>query len=383
MSRTEDKHLQLFIRYLTTAAANAALYQSEHPQVFNMSMKALDQLKILLSQTPGFSLKIIDNRLICNDHPVKNNLSVERLASSLKALDISYLLIEPGVCVDELITLAVTLNKRHKADHIPLKTENIQFGRVEVRAHKEVKSGKRRLTQTYDLTEVTARDRDKFMQIYHDADNNKPLNVVGIAEIVGNFVDAFTSHSDILLALAPLRSYDEYVYIHSTNICLLNLAQAKLLGIEGPLLNEIGIAAMLHDVGKIFIPPAILHKQGKLDPEEWTIMQQHPQLGVEYLLGTPGIPRLAIVTAYEHHIGYDGQGYPATPHNWKLNTCSYMTSISDVYDALRTRRSYKEPLNFEQIKEIMLDSSGKSLHPELTRSFLHALEQLDSPHNLN
>jgi HD-GYP domain-containing protein (c-di-GMP phosphodiesterase class II) len=134
---------------------------------------------------------------------------------------------------------------------------------------------------------------------------------------------------------------------------------------------------MLHDVGKMFVSPDILNKIGQLDPEEWAIMRQHPQLGAEYLLNSPGIPRLAVVTAYEHHIGYDGKGYPETPHNWQLNTCSYMTSISDVYDALRTRRSYKEPLTFGQISAIMLDNAGKSLHPEMTRSFLNALSSLE------
>jgi HD-GYP domain-containing protein (c-di-GMP phosphodiesterase class II) len=377
VSKADEKYLQLFIRHITTAAANASLYQLEHPQVLNLSLKALEQLKTLLSLAPDINLKIIENRLIYNDQPVKSNLSVDRLVSSLDNLGISYLHIEPGTSIEELLTLVEVLNKRNSTDHIPNKTEHIQFGRVEVRyrTDKAIESFSAR--STADFSEVVEQERDKFLEIYQSINKKKQLNVVGISEIVGSFVDTFGAHSDVLLALAPLRSMDEYAYTHSTNICLLNLAQAKLLGIEGPLLNEIGIAAMLHDVGKMFISPDILHKKGKLDKEEWDIMQQHPQLGAEYLLNTPGIPRLAVVTAYEHHIGYAGKGYPSTPHNWKLNTCSYMTSISDVYDALRTRRSYKEPLSFEKINDIMLDSAGKSLHPELTRSFLNALAQLE------
>lgn len=381
MSSTDEKHLQLFIRHVTTAAANASLYQLEHQQVLNLSLKALEEVKFLLNLTPSISLKIVENRLIYNDCQVRSNLSVERLVNSLSALDISYLQIEPGISIEELLTLVEVLNKRSSTDHIPHKTENMIFGRIEVRYRQNTETETRADLVTTDFAKIAEHERDKFLEIYQSISRKKQLNVVGIAEIVGNFVEAFGSHSDVLLALAPLRSMDEYVYTHSTNICLLNLAQAKLIGIEGPLLNEIGIAAMLHDVGKMFISPDILHKKGKLDKEEWEIMQQHPQMGAEYLLNTPGIPRLAVVTAYEHHIGYNGQGYPATPHNWQLNTCSYMTSISDVYDALRTRRSYKEPLSFEKISAIMLDSAGKSLHPELTRSFLNALEQRENcPH---
>jgi len=378
VSKADEKYLQLFIRHITTAAANASLYRFDHPQVLNLGLKALDQLKTLFSLTPDINLKIIENRLIYNDQPVERNLSIDRFINSLADLKISYITIEAGTSIEELLTLVEVLNKRNRKDHAPKKTEHIQFGRVEVRYRENQANDSCRAISDTDFSEVIEQERDKFMEIYQSINRKKQLNVVGISDIVGRFVDTFGAHSDVLLALAPLRSMDEYAYTHSTNICLLNLAQAKLLGIEGPLLNEIGIAAMLHDVGKMFIPSEILNKKGKLDKKEWDIVQQHPQLGAEYLLNTPGIPRLAVVTAYEHHIGYDGQGYPATPHNWKLNTCSYMTSISDVYDALRTRRSYKESLSFESIGTIMSDSAGKSLHPELTASFLNALAQLEA-----
>jgi HD-GYP domain-containing protein (c-di-GMP phosphodiesterase class II) len=376
MSHASEKHLQLFVRQITTAAANASLYQLEHPQVLNLCHQAREQLQILFSEIPEVTLKLIENRLICADRPVASNLSVERLIEGFKNLEISYLKMTPGISTEELLRLTSNLSKLRTKEQEPRKTEHLEYGQVEVR-YRHTESGSEGYSAIADFSEIAEQDRDKFMDIYHDVRKKKQLNVVGISEIVGDFVNAFGANADVMLAMAPLRSMDEYVYTHSTNICLLNLAQAKLLGIEGPLLNEIGIAAMLHDVGKMFVSPDILNKIGQLDPEEWAIMRQHPQLGAEYLLNSPGIPRLAVVTAYEHHIGYDGKGYPETPHNWQLNTCSYMTSISDVYDALRTRRSYKEPLTFGQISAIMLDNAGKSLHPEMTRSFLNALSSLE------
>lgn len=376
MKASAEKHLQLFIRQITTAAANVSLYSPTHAQVINLCLKAMDELKILLADTPYLHLKLIEDRLICNDQALTADMSTERLITSLGDIDINFLSIEAGVSSEELMILAKALSKRGGGAS-PAKTEHISFGKLEVRhAQKGEKSEKK--TGTLNFADLNDQERDKFMDICHGVRNKKKLNVVGIKEIVGRFVNAFDSHSQVLLALAPLRSMDEYVYTHSTNICLLNLAQARLLGIEGPLLTDIGIAAMLHDVGKMFISPDILNKKGKLDKDEWQIMQSHPRLGAEYLLNSPGIPRLAAVTAYEHHIGYDGKGYPSTPHNWCLNTCSYMTAISDVYDALRTRRAYKEPLPFAKISEIMLDSAGKSLHPELTSSFLSALNRLEN-----
>ena len=369
-----EKHLQNFIRQIMTAAANTSLYHLEHPQVLRLCHQAQEELKVLQGEHAQVSLKIIDNRLIFGDQAVPSNLSVERLISACKQRGISYLLLELGLNNEELLGLINTLSKKPDGARLR-KTEHLHYGQLEIRYQKNQLPGQR--YQLSQFAEIADHELDKLMEIYRGVRKKKQLHIVGIAEIVNHFVTALSNHSEAFLALAPLRSMDEYTYTHSTNICLLNLAQARLLGIDGPLLNEIGMAAMLHDVGKMFIPNEILNKPGKLEPAEWELMQQHPQRGAEYLLATPGAPRLAVITAYEHHIRYDGKGYPQTTSGWPLNVCSYMTNISDFYDALRTRRSYKEPLPFEQICAMMLENAGSALHPELTQSFLTAIGKLE------
>ena len=179
-----------------------------------------------------------------------------------------------------------------------------------------------------------------------------------------------------MLAMASLRSTDEYTFTHSTNVCILNIAQAMALGIEGQLLHDIGIAAMLHDIGKLFIPEEILTKTDKLTPEEFEIMKQHPALGAKHLLDTPGVPRLAVTTAYEHHLKYNLSGYPQVQAGWQPNLCSQLTMISDFFDALRTRRSYRDPIELRRIARMMWDMMGTDLHPVLTRNFLQILSRL-------
>ena len=104
------------------------------------------------------------------------------------------------------------------------------------------------------------------------------------------------------MALVPLREMDEYTFTHSLNVCILNLAQGMSLGFKGQLLHDFGIAAMLHDVGKQFVPEEILNKPGNLEEDEWEFMRQHTLRGAEYLLNNPGIPRLAVICAFEHHM---------------------------------------------------------------------------------
>ncbi len=374
MNAGEEKSLQLFIRLLTTAATNASLYALEHLQVQRLCRQALQEANHLLGLHETLTFKVIDGRLIFVNQPVAVNLAVQRLLRALQLKGISHLQIESGVYAEELIALVGLLSKRHSQQQQVSDSEHIKFGKVVVR-HRE--SGQLAESAFLQLAQIADDELDKFMEIYDSVRTNKQLNITGINEIVNSFINSFSSQSDAFLAIAPLRSMDEYTYTHSTNICLLNLAQARLLGIEGPLLTDIGIAAMLHDVGKMFISPNILGKRGALDDEEWEIMQQHPVLGAEYLLNTPGVPRLAVITAFEHHMRFDGAGYPKTRRPWQQNLCSYMTAISDTYDAMRTHRSYEESLSLKEITDVMLKLSGSKLHPQLTYGFLQVLNRLD------
>jgi hypothetical protein len=369
---TEDP-AQEFVRSFTTALATIRLYDANHPQVLNLCRKAMDQLHRQCADTSEVTLKLINDKLIFQDIRLTENLSVERLIRAMQTHDLSFIKFDKTICLEDLLQMAEKLSGRplHPTAQPFPANDTIVCGKVRVGPLSRETSS----DEISCFQDVVDENLDKFMDIYRNIGRGKKIHALGLEEIVQRFIAVFHDQQDVMLALAPIRSMDEYLYIHSTNICLLNLAQARLLGIEGQMLNDIGIAAMLHDAGKMFIPSEVLNKQGKLDDREWELMRDHPRLGAQYLLNSPGIPRLAVVTAYEHHIGYDGTGYPVSFR--KLNPCSYMTSISDIYDALRTRRAYKEPLSFDQIKTIMSGSAGKALHPELTHSFLTALSQLE------
>jgi HD-GYP domain-containing protein (c-di-GMP phosphodiesterase class II) len=155
------------------------------------------------------------------------------------------------------------------------------------------------------------------------------------------------------------------------------MAQATSLGIQGQLLNDIGMAAMLHDIGKMFVPDEILTKDEKLTEEEFALMKTHPVKGGRYLLETSGVPRLAAIVAYEHHMRDNLCGYPAAPTGWKLNLASQLTAISDVFDAMRTRRSYQEPHTPHQIANLLLAKSGSEFNPLLVRNFLNLMSRLN------
>jgi len=174
--------------------------------------------------------------------------------------------------------------------------------------------------------------------------------------------------------MAKLKSYDEYTYVHAANVTLLTMAQARRLGLSDDLLRDVGIAAMVHDIGKTFIPDKILNKQGKLSPQEWKVISTHPVIGAKYLSGRRDIPKLAVLAAFEHHIKKDKSGYPKVDSSYMVHPCSQMTGIADCYDALSTVRPYRKPMARHKIFEMLREESGTGYEPFLVENFISMME---------
>jgi HD-GYP domain-containing protein (c-di-GMP phosphodiesterase class II) len=239
-----------------------------------------------------------------------------------------------------------------------------------------IPSGAAHPVEPVAIPQMPAKEMARLMEVYDAVKCRNKLKITGIFDIVSDFVAAFRQEGQSLLVIAALRDADEYTFTHSTNVCILNIAQAISLGIEGQQLNDIGVAGMLHDIGKLFIPEEIITKTGPLSIEEFQLMQSHPLKGARYLLETPGVPRLAIVNAFEHHMKFNFSGYPKVPSLWKQNLCSQMTTISDIFDALRTKRSYRESLSLVKICGMMTEMIGTELHPALGANFLKIISLL-------
>ena len=139
----------------------------------------------------------------------------------------------------------------------------------------------------------------------------------------------------------------------------------RYLGIEGDLLYKMGIACLLHDIGKMFIPDEILNKPGRLTPEEWQIMEHHTTYGARFLLSVPNLPPLAPLVAYEHHMNLEGTGYPRPRRPYQINLISFIVTIADFYDALSTDRPYKRAISPRKVVEIMQKMDGQKIFETL------------------
>ena len=175
-----------------------------------------------------------------------------------------------------------------------------------------------------------------------------------------------------LVALTTMKSYDNYTFTHMVNVSILAMAQAHALGLDGPQLREVGLSALMHDIGKVRIPTEILQKTDRLTEDEFTIMKRHVVDGAEILRQTPEMPIMAPSVAFEHHLRLDGSGYPDVKRT-SLNLATMLTSIADVYDAMRSQRSYQQAFPTDRILAVMKRNDGTQFDQHLVRRFVQLI----------
>jgi HD-GYP domain-containing protein (c-di-GMP phosphodiesterase class II) len=164
-------------------------------------------------------------------------------------------------------------------------------------------------------------------------------------EIVTNMVDYLLDNEMALTTVLDILSYDYYTYTHSVNVSTFAISLAYAVGIEDTeLLHNIGVGALLHDVWKSGISQCILNKPGLLNNTEWKIIKEHPLLGEEILRDKPQISRASREIVLQHHEKCNGQGYPYGLRDPQIADTAKIAAVCDVFDALTTRRCYKDAL---------------------------------------
>ena len=187
-------------------------------------------------------------------------------------------------------------------------------------------------------------------------------------EVALALLGQISQRMNLFSALAEVRDHNLFTYLHTCNVATLSMGFAAAVGLQGKAAADLGTAALLHDVGKNFVPSEILDKPGKLDPAEWEVIRRHPEDGARLLLKQPDVSRLSVVVAYEHHMHFDGVGgYPSSPYPPSLQ--SQLIAIADTFDALFGRRSYHVRYDVLQALEVLQSDAGRVYNPELVDEF--------------
>lgn len=190
---------------------------------------------------------------------------------------------------------------------------------------------------------------------------------------IRDIVEELLLNRNMMINMIDLRCFDNYTYFHSVNVAVLSIVLGISLGLQKDMLIRLGLGAIMHDIGKVFIDKEILNKPGKLTAEEYNIIKTHSERGYEYIRERFSLPAMSSRAVLEHHEKYDGSGYPYGKQKDEISVFSRIIAVSDVYDALSSERQYRPAVNPSESMEYIMCGSGSLFDPIIVDLFLRKI----------
>ncbi|MFN4150585.1 MAG: HD-GYP domain-containing protein [Candidatus Sericytochromatia bacterium] len=187
-------------------------------------------------------------------------------------------------------------------------------------------------------------------------------------KLVSKIVDDIIHTHESIVSVNDLRSYDNYTYQHSVNLCVLGTTVGKMLNYDEQQLREFGIGLLFHDFGKTKIPLEILNKPGRLTVEEFDIMKGHAEFGYQILSQKYKLPEIAKQVIRHHHEKLDGSGYPHGLKGADISEWVQIATIVDIYDALTSDRIYKSHWTHQSALDFLYERSDKWFNKDFIRA---------------
>ena len=252
--------------------------------------------------------------------------------------------------------------------------EGIRFGRLRV---DETQASPRR--EAAPRLDVSIREEGEAVRWLHEeVASGRSLPLIEAYTVVRSLSLAMHGGQAMVLPLLQLKEFDQYTTTHSINVSVLAMSLAEFMGMTASTVRTYGLAGLLHDLGKVKIPHEILTKPGKLTEDERRVIEAHPAEGARLLLEGDDALDLPATVAYEHHRSHDGRGYPRVHFVREPHQAGRLVHVCDVYDALRTRRPYREAWSSADALDYIAARSGVEFDPTLAKTFGEMMQQWDS-----
>lgn len=361
---------ETLILQIASAINMRALYPANHPRVIQAVHQVVTTLEAVLEarEAESVTFLIVGDDLVVDQEVLrKETLSQRQFVHALRRRGVERLTLAGGLEPEEAQQFIAAV----ATGETPKSSAHLILGRVQVTVEEEQapKTEKK-------VSELSSQQLEVVREAFARFRRDRKLPFGEMEELVWGFIDSLSKTTRAILPLAKLKEHDEYTFVHSVNVSLLVLAQARSFGIQGNMLHAFGMAGLLHDIGKLMVPIRVLNSPGKLNEEEWGLMQSHTDQGAWYLSEMEASAPLSIVVAYEHHLRFDGRpNYPRLPTPRIPNLASRMTSIADSYDAMSTVRPYQQPLARAAAFEILRKRSGLFYDPLLAGNFIQLISE--------
>jgi len=279
------------------------------------------------------------------------------------------------------LSLLLSLSTREEADDLleELQTRLVRADVVNMVL--EPRSGSHDMDEMELAREMAKRTYSQGVAVTKDVVNSvrmgRAASLKRVKRVVQGIVDQVLNNETSLMGLTTLRDYDEYTFTHSVNVCIFSIALGKKIGLTKQQLYDLGLAALLHDVGKARVPLEVLNKTTSLDEDEWRMIQEHPWTGALTLFTLRGYdetPYRAILVAHEHHMKTDLTGYPRSVRPRELGIYSKLVAVADGFDAATTRRSYQTiPIQPDEVLREMWENPRRGYDKVMVKALINLM----------
>jgi putative nucleotidyltransferase with HDIG domain len=364
--------IEVAFKELLTCLQTAKMYGRAHPMFQKSLEKAYAAFKEVLNDRAEIVIGIVGDELAFEKEIFFDLGKLLRPAILyLKERNIERLAFYRPLSQEELgkfVGLVSGPKEDFKADPQQLLAlagiENISIGKLKVANSQNKEASGSQQLNLYDFS------MGKVAQVVSSVLNLEKIDPRVLKISLNNIIDSLSIQRQELLKLATVKKYDVEIYAHMLNVAIFSMYFSSRLGFAKNEVLDIGVAALFHDIGKIYISRKTLHKPERLSEQEFNRIKSHTVLGAEFMfkyVDTLGI--LPVVVSFEHHLKYDSSGYPRLPWLRKQHVASLIVSICDVYDALSQRRGYKQDYSPDLVYSIMNKDRGSYFDPELLDKF--------------
>jgi len=371
-----------FLIAMSQALSTMGLYGDDHPATARSLDNALERLRELQGTSPKLHFTFLTGEVLVGSEMVHElegwEWSARLVKAGIERIEFTDT-VEPDQFARFLSHLTIRLGIRSGStsdDLWQMGESAIKFGQVAL-----AEGFKKRISAPFPVASLTytlREERDTIDWVHQEIRQGSKLPMVEAEAVVRSLSIAMHAEQAVVLPLLQLKEFDQYTTTHSMNVSVLAMAMGEFLELGAATIRALGVAGMLHDLGKVCIPHDILVKPGKLSDAERLVIQDHPIVGARMLLENSDPMGLAAVVAYEHHIRLDGGGYPKLQDARGAQYASRIVHICDVYDALRTTRPYRDAWESERAMAYIHDRAGVEFDPGIARSFIAMMRKWDS-----
>jgi putative nucleotidyltransferase with HDIG domain len=369
-----------FLAAFSQALSTIGLYGDQHPAIARAVDTALERLQELQGSGSQLQFTFLSGEVLFGSETVPTLESWEWCGRLIKAgierIEFTDT-VQPNQFIRFLAHLAVLLGIRSAStsDLWQMGESPIRYGQITVAEN--VGGTKQMQLPVAALIYSLREERETIDWLHQEVQGGAKLPIVEADAVVRSLSIAMHADQAMILPLLQLKEFDQYTTTHSMNVAVLAMALGEFLELGGATVRALGVAGLLHDLGKVCIPKDILIKPGKLSEAERNVIRDHPVVGARMLLASPDPMDLAAVVAYEHHIMLDGGGYPSLHDARGAQYASRLVHICDVYDALRTNRPYRPAWESERTIAYIEGRAGVEFDPAIARSFTAMMRKWD------